>query len=139
MDQREQRLDNEELLVRALKGDVKAFSRLWKRYAPRLELHLRNLVGVSSLADEDLDDILQSVWLKALLNLKQLRDRTKVGAWLRRIAENEAFTLLNRQTRYAPLTEQAETVRSPALDVELWIQQHLERLSPDHREALILY
>lgn len=80
-----------DLVARCLAGDTLAFAALIDRHRARLERLLRVLVGDAALRD----DVWQETLLRAYFHLDQLRDPARFGAWLCRIAANQARTQRN--------------------------------------------
>jgi RNA polymerase sigma-70 factor, ECF subfamily len=76
----------ETALVRAAQdGDADAFGALYSRYANMVHGILLARVPVN-----DVEDLVQEVFLRALPRLKSLRDAARFGAWLAAIARNRA-------------------------------------------------
>lgn len=74
------------LLVEAARqGDRSAYGRLYDRYARMVHGMLLARVPVN-----DVDDLVQDVFLQALSRLHSLRDVTRFGAWLAAITRNRA-------------------------------------------------
>jgi len=65
------------LVQQSLDGDKAAFSLLVTRYLPRVR---RLLLATVRHADE-VDDLLQEIFLQAYLSLDRLRDPSKFRAW----------------------------------------------------------
>ena len=72
------------LAYRALNGDGEAFGALVKMY--RVEVYAIALSMAGNATDAE--DLAQEAFIKAYLNLSQLNDPEKFGAWLRRIVRN---------------------------------------------------
>jgi RNA polymerase sigma-70 factor (ECF subfamily) len=73
-------------LVRAAQdGDRAAFGLLYERYGPMV-----HGVLLARVAWEDVDDLLQDVFVTALERLHTLRDTGAFGGWLAAIARNRA-------------------------------------------------
>ena len=118
-----------------------------------LRLHLRriflliyHIVG----SVEDAQDLTQETCIKALQRRDQLRDFTKAGHWLSRIASNTAIDFLRRHGRAATISidDLVHPLRSPAeRDPEQQLlraertrnlQDGLNRLTERERLALLL-
>ena len=77
--------DDRELVRAARAGDRAAYGRLYERYAPMV-----HGVLLSHAAPEVVDDLLQDVFLKALTQLRSLRQDDHFGGWIAAIARNRA-------------------------------------------------
>ena len=93
------------LACRALSGDGEAFGELVNMY--RVEVY-----GIAlSIAGNrtDAEDLTQEAFIKAYLNLSQLKDPERFGAWLRRIARNHCKDWLRAHAQqYLPIDDLAE-------------------------------
>jgi RNA polymerase sigma-70 factor (ECF subfamily) len=104
---RERDLPDEELVVRARRGDREAFSELVARYQ-------RPLTGralSSTRRIEDADDAVQETFLRAWKALPRFREDACFGPWLFRILDNHLADRGRRRGREVPGAELlAETV-----------------------------
>lgn len=82
------------LVLLAMAGGESAFQALVQRHQAGLRTLLRRTCGDPVLAD----DLAQEAFLKAWLNLGQLRAADGFAAWLRRIAINAAMDAGRRRT-----------------------------------------
>ncbi|MFI5258707.1 MAG: RNA polymerase sigma factor [Candidatus Limnocylindrales bacterium] len=88
-------------------------------------------------AGSSAEDIAQDALLHARERQDQLRDETKLLAWLRRIAARRALDHLRRQPRYAP----GDTVRAfvpvdPSISID--VSAAVTRLPERERVAVVL-
>lgn len=74
-----------ELIGRVRTGDEEAFGELYRMFAPMI-----NGVVLARVARDDVQDIVQDVFLAAYKNLHSLKDDRVFGAWLVKIARNRA-------------------------------------------------
>jgi RNA polymerase sigma-70 factor (ECF subfamily) len=110
--------DNARLVARCLAGDKRAFAALIDRHRARLERLLR-----TTLSDWlEIEDVWQDTVLRAYLNLEQLRDPARFGAWLCSIAINLART---RRSAAFPNALSWEALDSTAMNDVGW---------PDHEQ-----
>ena len=87
-------------LVRAARaGDRVAYGELYRRYASMV-----HGVLLARVAPEDVDDLLQEVFLKAMTQITHLREDDHFGGWIAAIARHRA-TDHYRQTREMQSTE----------------------------------
>jgi len=121
------------LLVGAARvGNRGAFAELHRRWA-------RTIHGVllASVPRQDVDDLVQDVFLKAFLKLASLRDDLAFGGWLLQIARNRAADYHRRAT---PTEALQDDVVAPDTD-ERRAHEALDAiraLPPAYRETLVL-
>ena len=129
------------LVVRSQIGDESAFAELLRLYSPRLRFYVAKMLDERH---ERADDLLQEIWLSAFRALPRLKDAAAFRAWLFRIARDRVCREFRRAriefcsydgSRLEGIAEDHEP--SETFDAES-IRQHLNVLSPEHREALVL-
>jgi RNA polymerase sigma-70 factor (ECF subfamily) len=76
----------------AVNGDMEAFERLYRRHAPRVNSLARWL-----LSRDDVDDVLQDVFIRVWEKLDTFRGQSAFGTWLHRLATN---VILRQRERY---------------------------------------
>ncbi len=130
------------LIQRAARGDGEAFSQLFDNHYRAVYEYCLFLAGDADLAE----DITQETFIRAHKNLHRLGPPWKIRAWLCRLARN----LYIDHYRQQPFTETldpegriASTDTDPEgkiVHAELSdpIKEALGKLSPNHREALLL-
>lgn len=129
--------DGSAWLAAARAGDAEAFGRLHARYAPML-----HAVLLSHAAHEDVDDLLQEVFLAAWRSLAGLRDGERLGAWLASIARHAARRQgRRRQPAAEALPDELPDTRSPGVlqraeGAELLAI--LRELPEPYRESLVM-
>lgn len=69
----------------AIKGDREAFAELVRRRQAWIRTLMRRCCGNPSLAD----DLSQQVFMQAWRKIRQLKDATRFGGWIKRLAINE--------------------------------------------------
>ncbi len=128
------------LVLRCQAGDEAAFAELVGRYSPKLRYFLRKLLG-----DYAAEDALQETWLDVIRSIARLSDTGAFPAWIYRIARDRASRRLRRSTPTVlslegnnPPVESSDP--EPLLSAERAEAVHaaLDRLSAEHREALVL-
>ena len=91
----------ESLLVeRVCDGDREAFDELYQMFAP-----LVHGIVLARVPRVEVDDVVQEVFLAAYKNLRTLRDRNAVGAWLVMIARNCATEFYRKTKQTEELSE----------------------------------
>jgi RNA polymerase sigma-70 factor (ECF subfamily) len=136
-------VEDADLISRIRKGDIEAFNILVSRWEKRVFNYLLRLLG----SPDDALDLSQEVLLKAYQNIRKLEDPARFGPWLFRIAHNESYSFFRRRRPETSLDEDPNMIereaapgssRSFPLDLSLAVTAALDRLSPDHREAVVL-
>jgi len=131
--------EDDELVRAAQHGDRASFGRLYEKYARMVHGLLLAKIPV-----QEVDDLTQEVFIKAMARLASLRERKSFGAWLAAIARNLAMDYYRRAV---PEEEWAEDFqeRDPASvrdgldqDEAARALQVIRSLPETYRETLIL-
>jgi RNA polymerase sigma-70 factor, ECF subfamily len=127
--------DDLRLLKRSGAGDAKAFHQLLDRHADRLFRLAYSLVGNAA----DAEDVVQETLAGAYRGIRGFEGRSSVGTWLTRILVTQAAKLRRDRKRTEPM-DQAMAVEGGGLAAErrMDLQAALEKLSPEHRQVLVL-
>ena len=88
-----------DLVTRARDGDKDAWNELVERYAPLVWSVCRR----SRLAQADVDDVGQSVWLRLIEHLPGLREPAALPGWIATTTQRECFRLLRATSRVEPV------------------------------------
>src|SRR5882757_38392 len=95
------------LLVERTRGrDTRAFETLMRRYNRRLYRIARSILSNNEMAEE----AVRAAYIRAFANLDRYEPAGKFGAWLARLAFNEALTL----RRHPPVPGSLAAVQPPA-------------------------
>lgn len=121
------------LVLAARAGNARAFTELYGRWS-------RTVHGIvlASVPKQDVDDLVQDVFLQAFRSLSALRDDLAFGGWLLRIARNRAADYHRRATPTEPLEAD---VAAPGDAEEQRAREALDAiraLPPAYRETLVL-
>lgn len=130
---------DDQIIARVLSGDREQFGVLVRRYLPAVEAITRAQLGPAG----DYDDAVQETFLRAYLNLDQLRERQKFCAWLAAIARNAATTVGNQRRKLVPVQADGEHAIQDAPDftreeLRATVRAELEELDTASREVLLL-
>lgn len=139
---------NDEDIVRLItEGDSDLFGELIDRYEEKLTRYVRRFTQ----HPDDVDDIVQIVFIKAYTNLQSFDTSRSFNSWIYRIAHNESVTHLKKKGGekvsfidfdiFLPHPFAKETADKGVLENEIKtiLEQSLSKLSPKYREVLVLY
>ena len=120
------------LIDRARSGDPDAFGEIYRMFAPMV--HGMVLARVPS---NDVQDIVQDVFLAAYNNLDTLRDKNAIGAWLARIARNRAAEFYRQSRTTEELSDDLTSKNNPDAEARE-ILAAIRSLPETYRETLVL-
>ena len=129
-------------LVRyAVQGDGRA----WTELVVRFDGFLRAVLKSYGLDRADVDDVIQTTWLRALGHVDRLNEPAAIGGWLAVTARREALRLLQRGVREvlcddagaldAPDTTTAEAVALER-EREAALREAVRRLNGRQRQVV---
>jgi RNA polymerase sigma-70 factor (ECF subfamily) len=137
---------DEQVAARVQAGDKEAFGLVLDRYESKLLRYGRKFLA----RQEDIEDIVQDVFLSAYQNIQSFDTAQKLSPWLYRIAHNAFVNALRKGSR-APLIVDFDTLLSHPVyddpaeserdqrDMRAMLEKGLEKLPPKYREVLALY
>ena len=120
------------LVERVCAGDEEAFGELYKMFAPMVHGIL-----LARLPRDEVADIVQEVFIAAYKNLKTLRDKNAVGAWLAMIARNRANEFFRSAKPTEELPENLTCKEVPKTEARE-ILEAIRALPETYRETLVL-
>jgi RNA polymerase sigma-70 factor (ECF subfamily) len=135
------RIEDEVLLRRIASGDERALTGLYDRYAGLVYGTGMRYLGDRETAEELVQDVFTSVWKNAS---GFDPTRASFATWVYRITRNRATDLIRRRKARVrtvdgePLFEPGETDPSGELSQNFDVAAALSRLTPVHREVLVL-
>ncbi len=134
----------EDLILKAAKGNEPAFAHLMSRYQARILNFLIGMVGDRG----DAEDLTQEVFIKAYYSLPKLKNPGAFRTWLFRIAHNLALDHARR--RRLKVVDTEESIRETYVDPQSpeqaviaeerrrYLHWALNQLDPPHREVLVM-
>ena len=120
------------LVERASAGEKEAFDELYKLFAPMV-----HGIVLARVERDEVDDLVQNVFLAAYKNLSALRDPNAVGAWLAMIARNHAAEFYRRAKPTEELPENLSSDDNHQTEARE-ILAAIRALPDAYRETLIL-
>ena len=137
---------DEELVIRARKGDNGAFRILVERHEKNMARTVAGMLGASS----EVDDVVQEVFIRFYRHLDRFRGEAAVGTFLKRIAINLSLDALRRRKRVRSrfVSRDNEQIHLPEAESDRFhedtfdrrrlIEQALAALRPQHRAVVVL-
>jgi RNA polymerase sigma factor (sigma-70 family) len=109
----------DELVARARAGDQASWNALVDRFLPMVNA----VISKFRLPSADADDVNQTVWLRLVEHLGDLREPRALPGWLVTTTRNEALRIIRLRGRDTPVDPQGYTLErigeQPELDEEL--------------------
>jgi RNA polymerase sigma-70 factor (ECF subfamily) len=143
-------LTDAELIAAVLKGDRASFEPLVRKYSPRVFSTARRYAR----RENEVEDIVQEIWLKAFQKLASFRGDAPFEHWLMRLAVHTCYDALrvhqrNRETSFTEISDEegdwlerfASDPGSASEDSDAarhLVQKVFEQLSPPARLVLTL-
>ena len=88
------------LVERTREGDQEAFGELYGMFAPMV-----HGIILARVPRDEVDDIVQNVFISAYRNLNTLREANAIGGWLAMIARNQSAEFFRRAKQTEELSE----------------------------------
>jgi RNA polymerase sigma-70 factor (ECF subfamily) len=86
-------LSDEQIIEKVLKDDKEIYIEIIKRYEKKLSHYLHKFIN----DQDEIEDVLQVVFIKTYKNLYGFDQGKKFSSWIYRIAHNEAINYLKRK------------------------------------------
>jgi RNA polymerase sigma factor (sigma-70 family) len=90
--------DLEQLVADASAGEPRAWSALVARFGP----YLTRVARAHGLSAAEAEDAVQETWIRALRNIRRVRDPHALGGWLATTARHESLRVSRRARRETP-------------------------------------
>jgi RNA polymerase sigma factor (sigma-70 family) len=138
---------DEEIVEEVKRGNTNAFGTLVERYEPKLLRYGRKFLSTN----EDIEDIVQDVFLSAYKNIQSVDTSLKFSPWIYRIAHNAFANALRKRSRNPltlvdfdvflahPIYEDPDIAEKERGEIKEKIQKSLANVPPKYREVLILH
>jgi RNA polymerase sigma-70 factor (ECF subfamily) len=129
-----QAVEDGNLVRSALAGDESAFTRLYARYG-----RIVHAVLLARADRQDVDDLVQDVFLTAWKRLNDLRDPAAFGGWIAMIARHRAIDAHRRTAQFVELPADLEGPGATSAEAEANAALAAIRALPEaYRETLVL-
>jgi RNA polymerase sigma-70 factor (ECF subfamily) len=128
-------------------GDTNSFGLLVERYEEKLLRYGRKFLKTH----EDIEDIVQDVFISAYQNIQSFDTGQRFSPWIYRVAHNAFVNALKKHSKSPlvfvdldtlvshPTWEDPRALEEEEKEMRLMIEKGLEELPPKYREVLILY
>jgi RNA polymerase sigma-70 factor (ECF subfamily) len=137
--------DDRRLLARCAQGDSSAFDELVAGHQERVANLVRRLLGWR----DDIEDVVQDVFVAALQNLAKFRGEARLSTWLYRIAVNQCRRHRRRRflrlRLWQPVTPAGIAASARPVDAEAGrceslaeVRAAVAKLPPRDREVIVL-
>ena len=119
----------------AINGDIESFGKLCRRYYAALVA-----IGYSVLADHQLaEDAAQESFARALVNMRNLKDKTRFAPWLAAICRNVAKDIVATKARQVTTEDFSQVAQDSNPDESiLIIRRAIEQLHASAKELIVL-
>lgn len=138
-------LTDEQIVVAIRSNNSELYSEIIQRYQIRLSHYLKKFVH----DNDELEDVLQNIFIKAYKNLYSFNINKKFSPWIYRIAHNEAINYLKKNYKYGLSLDDGEyDVIDEKIDIGGGLDRKLDRELINHalvsigrkyQEILILF
>lgn len=138
-------LTDEEIVGIVRTSNQEFYSEIIKRYQSKLFHYLKKFINDA----DELEDVLQTVFIKAFKNLNSFDIKQKFSSWIYRIAHNEAINQIRKNSKYSiSLDDSDYDAADEKIDFSRDLDNALTRenissalffLKDKYRQPLILY
>ena len=140
-------LTDEETARRVQKGKIGLYEILMLRYEAKLSRYARKFLSNS----EDIEDIIQQVFIKAYTNIQSFDATRRFSPWIYRIAHNEIVNALKKNKNASlplfdpdtffphPIAKENPQKDSEQKEMAEMIEGCLGKLDIKYREPIVLY
>jgi RNA polymerase sigma-70 factor (ECF subfamily) len=133
------------LIERCRRGERDALARFYRSYRPEVARTLYRVLGPRS---DDLEDVVQEVFIEVFRSIPRFRGDARISTWLYRVAVNVALQRLRKGRRLAEVgspdgpdvaDEQTPQRALEAHERLLAVYRILDQLSPKKRVVFVLH
>lgn len=141
---RDDTITDEALVQMIVSGKKELFYHLVVRY----EMKLKRFILTVTNRRNEVEDILQTVFMKAYKNLPTFNGRLKFSSWIYRIAHNESVNLISSGfiQKFVTMPEWFDFGKKDTIEEELdeaeikrRLKNCVEQLDMKHKEPLVLF
>jgi RNA polymerase sigma factor (sigma-70 family) len=124
-----------ELVEAAVAGDIESFGELCRQYYPAMAA-----IAYAILSDHQLaEDAAQESFARALVNLRNLKNRNRFAPWLAAICRNAAKDMVATKARHISVEDLSQVTGKNNDDGNNHaIRQAIDQLPDDSKELIVL-
>jgi RNA polymerase sigma-70 factor, ECF subfamily len=138
---------DEEIVLKVQSGQIDYFELLVLRYEEKIKRYGKKFLS----GYEDIEDIVQQIFLKAYINIQSFDPSRKFSSWLYRIAHNEFINAIKKKKKEPlpffdpdvilphPLSKEPADKGILQYEAKNIINNCLNKLNPKYREVIVLY
>lgn len=136
---------DEQIVEIVRNGNAELYGEIIQRYQAKLSHYLKKFIRDA----DELEDVLQNVFIKAYKNLNSFNIQKRFSPWIYRIAHNEAINFLKKNSKYGlSLDDWEYDVIDEKMDFKKELDQELTRdqinkalasIKVKYQEPLVLY
>jgi len=138
---------DEEIVKKAQEGDAEVFGIIVDRYEDKLLRYGRRFLS----DHDDVADLVQDIFLKTYINIKNFDTELRFSPWIYRIAHNEFVNALKKKTKSPlsffnvdvlfphPVSDENEGDRIDKEILKQTFEKFLNTLNIKYREPIILF
>jgi RNA polymerase sigma-70 factor (ECF subfamily) len=133
---------NDEQLIEKIKKRPEVFGKIIDRYQKKLERYVLYLTGQKN----EVDDLVQEVFIKVYINLNSFDTKKKFSSWIFRIAHNLAVNYLKKKKIVFNLNENINIDDSKNIEEDFEkkelkkiIESCLSNVPINYKEVVVLY
>jgi len=138
---------DEEIVKKIQAGDTESVGVLIERYEGKIKRYAKKFLSLA----EDIDDIVQEIFIKVYTNIKSFDVDKKFSSWIYRIAHNELINILKKKQKNPlsffdpdvlfphPIAKESADGNIREKEIRKNLDQCLDKLPPKYRETLLLY
>ena len=140
-------ITDEKIALAIQAGDTDKIAVLIERYETKLRRYAKKFLA----REEEVDDLVQDVFIKVYENIQSFKPSLRFSPWIYRIAHNVFVNELRRKSRYTsdwfdtdllfPKLAAKETADAATFEGELSkdMEAAIRELSPKNREVIVLH
>lgn len=132
----------DEQLIEKIKVNQELFGILIDRYQKKLERHVFYLIN----RNDELDDIVQEIFIKVFINLNSFDTKKKFSAWLFRIAHNQVVNFFKKYKKTLSLKDDLKIIDDKNIEddfekkqIKEILKKCVDQISLDYKEVILLY
>jgi len=132
----------DEEIIKKIKNNKDLFGILIDRYEKRL----RKYVFYLTENKEEVDDLVQEIFIKVFVNLNSFNPKKKFSPWLFRIAHNQVINFFKKYKRSISLKDELKINEKDNIEENLEkeviykiLNKCLEKMPLNYKEILLLY